>query len=167
MKVVNSCRYCPLARRAGDMTNIDNDGNVPATPVNNWTQPGLNNFRQNYIEDVVAAPDLVIYTVQGRCDGDYALAARVRNIGHQAVPAGVPVHFYAGDPEQGGALLGVTETVKELYPAEAEDVLLPLPDASDAIKAGQQPIFALVNPDAKWLECRHQNNKAEGTGVCP
>jgi hypothetical protein len=154
-------------QHAYSVTNIDNDGNVPATPVNNWTQPGLNNFRQNYIEDVVAAPDLVIYTVQGRCDGDYALAARVRNIGHQAVPAGVPVHFYAGDPEQGGALLGVTETVKELYPAEAEDVLLPLPDASDAIKGGQQPIFALVNPDAKWLECRHQNNKAEGTGVCP
>ncbi|MBK8264781.1 MAG: FG-GAP repeat protein [Nannocystis sp.] len=46
-------------QHAYSVTNIDNDGNVPATPVNNWTQPGLNNFRQNYIEDVSPRSALV------------------------------------------------------------------------------------------------------------
>ena len=37
---------------------------------------------------------------------DYALIARVRNIGQAAVPEGVVVGFYAGDPDMGGTMLG-------------------------------------------------------------
>ncbi|HRI10848.1 MAG TPA: hypothetical protein PKW35_23675 [Nannocystaceae bacterium] len=58
-------------------------------------------------------------------------------------------------------------TTKELYPAEAEDVPLPLPGAPDSLKNGQDPLFAVVNPDQDWIECRPANNKAQGSGVCP
>ncbi|MEZ4450191.1 MAG: FG-GAP-like repeat-containing protein [Nannocystaceae bacterium] len=149
------------------VTNVNDDGTVPAKEAPNWKQPGLNNYRQNYITNLFAAPDLVITEVRADCEGDYTLVARVRNLGEQTVQHGVPVAFYAGDPDQGGVLLGMGATTKDLDPAESEEVLLPLPDAPDTLKDGSDPAFAVADPQATVLECRPNNNKTEGTGVCP
>ena len=64
-------------------------------------------------------------------------------------------------------VLGMGATVKDLYPAESEEVLLPLPNAPDTVKDGTDPVFAVVSPPASVLECRPNNNKTEGSGVCP
>ena len=153
------------------MTNINEDGSVPAIEVANWSAPGLNNYRQNVQpEGEFSAPD-VTAVIFPRCDVlPYALVARVRNIGQAAVPAGVVVGFYAGDPDMGGMLLGSGMTQKSLYPAEAEDVVLEIAMPDAGLLDGSTPVFVVVDdwmPVHAWKECRPENNKVEGSGYCP
>ncbi|MCC6553185.1 MAG: VCBS repeat-containing protein [Polyangiaceae bacterium] len=154
------------------VTNVAEDGTIPTIEAANYTQPKLNNFRQN-VQPLgeFSAPDLVV-TIAPRCGADYALVARVRNIGEAAAPAGIPVGFYAGDPGAGGAELpgSPITTTKVLYPAEAEDVVLPLPDPPAGVINGTTPIYAVVDDNAPphtWHECREDNNvSAAGSGAC-
>ena len=167
----NSDSYSPLAALMHHVTNVREDGSVPAQEVANWTAPGLNNYRQNVQpEGEFSAPD-VIASIFPRCDVmPYALVARVRNIGQAAVPAGVVVGFYAGDPDMGGMLLGSGMTQKSLYPAEAEDVILEIPMPDPGLLDGSTPVFVVVDdgmPVHAWKECRPDNNKVEGSGYCP
>lgn len=93
----------------------------------------------------------------------------MRNLGQAAVPAGVVIGFYEGDPQNGGVLMGQELTTKDLYPAEAEDVVLEWPNPSDAIKDGLVEIYAVADdgmPDHSWHECRTDNNTGHGTGKC-
>ena len=153
------------------VTNVDEDGTIPANETPNWTVPRLNNFRQN-VQPLgeFSAPDLVV-SIFPRCTTDYALVARVRNIGTASVPPPVAVGFYAGDPAAGGTLLGSGVTTKALYPAESEDVVLPLTSPPAGVQDGTTPIYAVVDdgsPPHAWHECRTDNNKSEpGSGYCP
>ncbi|MBK8260570.1 MAG: hypothetical protein IPK80_04440 [Nannocystis sp.] len=45
----------------------------------------------------------------------------------------------------GGTLLDQGVTVKTLYPAEAEDVALPLPDAPESVLDGTSTIWVVVD----------------------
>ena len=158
-------------QHAYHVTNINEDGTIPAPEVPNWTVPGLNNFRQNaQPEGEFAAPDLIVSLRQQCPPLDYGLVGRVRNIGEASVPAGVPVRFYEGDPKMGGVLLGMALTSKVLYPAEAEDVVLLLPDAAPGVKDGSSVLFVVVDdemPMHAWHECRLDNNWGTGDGKCP
>lgn len=152
------------------VTNVEEDGTIPAVEAANWTVDRLNNFRQNVQpEGEFAAPDLVV-SVLPRCDpSEYGLVARVRNIGQAAVPAGVVVGFYDGDPSAGGQLLGTGMTVKVLYPAEAEDVVLVLDPAPPELMTGEAEAWVVVDdgqPDHPWSECRPDNNTAHGPVPC-
>ncbi|MBL9103230.1 MAG: hypothetical protein JNL82_19955 [Myxococcales bacterium] len=156
-------------QHAYHVTNIEEDGSVPAIEASNWTVPRLNNFRQNVQpEGEFSAPDLVagIYT---ECFDGLRAYARVRNIGQAAVPAGVNVGFYEGDPAQGGAKIGSGVTTKILYPAESQEVLLELPQIPQAFVDGTQPLVVVVDdgmPDHPWQECRTDNNKTVGDPAC-
>ncbi|HEY8377175.1 MAG TPA: VCBS repeat-containing protein, partial [Nannocystis sp.] len=151
------------------ITNVREDGTIPAVEPANWTTPGLNNYRQNVQpEGEFSAPDLTA-TIYPRCEGPYGLVARVRNIGQAAVPPGVVVGFYEGDPDQGGVQLGVGMTKKALYPAEAEDVAIDVPNPSEALTDGTIPVFVVLDdgqPEHSWKECRTENNKVQGSGYC-
>ena len=151
------------------VTNIGEDGSVPVSEDANWKGLGLNNYRQNIQpEGEFSAPD-VTAAIFPRCEGPYAIIARVRNIGQAAVPAGVTVGFYAGDPDMGGTKLGMGVTQKALYPAEAEDVILDLPNPDPTLVDGTTPVFVVVDdgmPEHLWKECRLTNNKVEGSGFC-
>ena len=151
------------------VTNVNEDGSVPVDESPNWTVSGLNNYRQNVQpEGEFSAPDLTA-AIFPRCEGPYAIVARVRNIGQAAVPAGVVVGFYEGDPDMGGVKLGEGLTKKSLYPAEAEDVVLDLPNPSMALINGTTPVFVVLDdgmPPHLWKECRTSNNKVEGSGFC-
>jgi hypothetical protein len=158
-------------QHAYHVTNVNEDGSIPAVQQPNWTVVGLNNFRQNVQpQGEFAAPDLIV-TLRKDCPPEpYALVGRVRNIGESSAPPGVPVYFYEGDPDMGGVLLGSGETVKTLYPAEAEDVALPLPDAPASVLDGTSTIWVVVDdamPTHEWQECRVDNNRGSGTGKCP
>jgi hypothetical protein len=148
------------------VTNVEEDGTIPMKELPNYTQPGLNNFRQQKQPgSEFAAPDAVV-SIAPRCVGDYGLVATVRNLGEAALPAGVPVGFYSGMPP-GGALLGTGMTSKVLYSAEAEAVFLPLPDAPPEVKNGSTPVYAVVDdggaPHPAWTECRTDNNISVAT----
>lgn len=158
-------------QHAYHVTNVEEDGTIPTHEAPNWMQPRLNNFRQN-VQPVgeFSAPDLVVEIVPPPCNTDYALYARVLNIGQASVQAGVPVGFYANDPDAGGTWLATGYTTHTLYPAEAEIVSVPFPSASADLVNGTTPLYAVVddgnNPHA-WRECREDNNKSPaGSGKC-
>lgn len=157
-------------QHAYHVTNVEEDGTIPATEVANWTVPRLNNFRQNVQpEGEFSAPDLIASVSQDCSPMAYGVVATVRNIGRAAVPAGVPVTFYAGDPAAGGALLGTMMTTKELYPAEGEDLtLLPETNAQE-LRDGLVEAWVVVdegNPVHTWRECRPDNNSASALVPC-
>ena len=157
-------------QHAYHVTNVEEDGTIPTVETANWTVEGLNNFRQNVQpEGEFAAPDLVA-TVIGICTPtEFGVIARVRNLGRAAVPQGVPIGFYEGDPSAGGTPLGSALTTKILYPAEAEDVTLLLPDASAALMAGEAEVWVVVDDgpgDHPWQECRTENNRAHAPILC-
>jgi hypothetical protein len=150
------------------ITNIQEDGTVPAVEPANWAQPGLNNYRQNrQPEGEFSAPDAVV-GVGPKCFGDYGLVATVRNLGSAALPAGVPVGFYYGAAP--GTKLGDGVTKKTLYPAEAEAITLLLPAPPDVVVKGTEKVFAVVDdgmPMHSWQECRTDNNVSEAvSAVC-
>jgi hypothetical protein len=143
------------------ITNIDERGTVPSKEQSNWLAPGLNDFRLNKQPgNEFAAPDLVV-SLAPRCGSDYALVARVRNLGQASVPPGVVVGFYQGDPKDGNKLgQGVTTTT--LFALGSEEVILPLASQPSS------SVVALVDdktPKKTWVECRPDNNKS--TAVSP
>jgi hypothetical protein len=152
------------------ITNVNEDGTIPQHELPNWTQPGLNNFRQNKQPgSEFAAPDAVV-SLAPACTGEYALVATVRNIGEAALPAGVVVGFYEGNPP-GGTKLGQGVTTKILYPAESEEVVLPLMNPDPAILHGTKKVYAVVDdtmvPHPGWTECRTDNDtSAAVSGAC-
>lgn len=157
-------------QHAYHVTNVEEDGTIPMVETTNWSVAGLNNFRQNVQPEAeFAAPDLVA-TVVGICSPEeFGVIARVRNLGRASVPQGVPVGFYEGDPAAGGVLLGSVLTTKILYPAEAEDVPLLLPEASAALRMGETEAWVVVDdgmPPHPWVECRTENNRAHGSIEC-
>jgi hypothetical protein len=158
-------------QHAYHVTNVEEDGTIPTVQTPNWDVPRLNNFRQN-VQPLgeFSAPDLV-GTVAVHCvPGDYGLVAQVRNLGQAAAPHGVPVGFYAGDPDAGGILLGTVSTTKVLYPAEAENLLLLIDDPPAAVASGEVDVWIVIDDGAgphAWHECRVDNNTASASGHCP
>jgi hypothetical protein len=88
-------------QHAYSVTNVAPAGDVPRTSrwLRNWTQAGLNNFRQNSPGDTPIAnarPDLTVRQVKVTCDASIpTVSAEVCNRGSAAVPAGIPVAVYA------------------------------------------------------------------------
>ncbi len=139
------------------ITNINEDGTVPVNEPTNWTTPGLNNFRQNKQPGgEFDAADAVV-TVSPKCGGGYGLIATVRNLGQAVLPPGVAVTFYSGTPPS-GTQLGTGATTHALYPAQAEQVVLPLPNAPPDVQSGKTPVYATVSVAPPTHECRTDNN---------
>ena len=99
-----------------------------------------------------------------------ALIARVRNVGQAAVPPGIPVRIYAGDPDFDGVQLGETLfTSQTLYSTGAEDLVHEMDNWPPAVVDGSVLVYAVVDdemPEHLWQECRTDNNKSSGSGEC-
>jgi hypothetical protein len=115
-------------QHAYHVTNIEQDGTVPADETPNWSVPRLNNFRQNVQgEGVFNAADLKVLALEVSLDGcpsSGTLRARISNEGSLGAPAGVPVAFYMGEPSALGDLLGVGMTEVALLPGQSTVVEL-------------------------------------------
>ncbi len=168
--IPNSAPQTPLTPRLHHLTNVDEDGTIPAASKPNWSTAGLNNFRQNKQPDSeFAAPDAIV-AIEPVCeDNHYTLVATVRNVGEAALPAGVIVGFYTGDPP-GGDKVGEGVTSKVLYPLESEQLELPFDDAPADVQDGIINIYAVVDdtmvPHPEWQECRVDNNIGVSGGKC-
>ncbi|PTL78327.1 FG-GAP-like repeat-containing protein [Vitiosangium sp. GDMCC 1.1324] len=153
------------------ITNVNNDGTIPAHPATNWLNPKLNNFRSNVANyfgegpSPYAAADLVASDVTVSCDGygSLVLGASVRNQGEAAVAAGVKVAFYKGNPASGGTLLGVA-TVTDALPAGGSAIATLVTTSS---ATGTAEVFAVVDDGGTGAgsitECREDNNGASTT----
>jgi hypothetical protein len=137
------------------ITNVNEDGSIPAVEASNWKQPGLNNFRINKQPgSEFAAPDITV-SVRPECSQGDAVAAVVRNLGQVAVAPGVQVDFYKGEAPS-GTLIGSVNTTLTLYLAQAESVVLPITDQE--IIGGGVNVYAVATPPASVKECRTDNN---------
>lgn len=163
------------------VTNVNEDGTIPARPRTNWRTPGLNNFRQNVQPDgLFDAPDLVAadlaVNVSG-CPQRYLLAVRVVNRGRAGAPAGIPVTFYRagaalGDGGTDALRLGRVVTTRRLLPGESEVVSFTYMPTAPTVEAFE--VWATVNargagdmPLESLRECRPDNNtSARARAAC-
>ncbi|MFY0571236.1 FG-GAP-like repeat-containing protein [Archangium lansingense] len=158
-------------QHAYSVTNVNDDGTIPARPAAHWLNPKLNAFHSNVANyfgegpSPFAAADLTVSEVSATCDGEgsLGLGARVRNQGQAEVAVGVKVAFFAGAPASGGTLLGVA-TLAEPLPVGA-DTLVSLSVASSV--SGNAELFVRVDDDGtgtgRDTECREDNNAASAT----
>jgi hypothetical protein len=145
-------------QHAYHITNVEEDGTIPAHETPNWTVPGLNNFRQNKQPgSEFAAPDAVV-SVAVPC-GAHAITATVRNVGEAALPAGLLVTFWSGAP-QTGTILGQASTIAPLYSVQSELVTIALDNPAPDVANGATPIYAEVHVPASVHECRPDNNQS-------
>jgi hypothetical protein len=151
-------------QHAYHVTNVEPDGTIPRVELDNWTVPGLNDYRQNAQgEGVYNAPDLVVLALEidlSGCPTMVRLRARIRNDGNLGAPAGVPVAFYRGATAMPSALIGTAPTTVALLPGATTLVEL------DAPLTGSPPyeFLAVVDDDGTGAgivaECDEGDNGA-------
>ncbi|WNG50486.1 HYR domain-containing protein [Archangium minus] len=157
-------------QHAYSVTNINDDGTVPAHPATNWLDSRLNTFHANVAayfgggQSPYAASDLVVTALSAACEGEgsVALSARVLNQGEAAVAAGVKVAFFVVDSASGRTLLGVA-TVPDALPAGGSA----LATVSVSAFSGTAQLLAIVDDDGtgagRDTECLENNNSHSAT----
>jgi hypothetical protein len=103
------------------VTNVSRDGVVPQKEENNWSVPGLNDYRTNVQgERALNAPNLVVkLTSAAQCKaGEVVLSAVVTNAGARGVPAGVLVEFLQTAPV--AQTVATSMTQRPLLPGGSE-----------------------------------------------
>jgi len=156
-------------QHAYSVTNIDETGAVPRTSqwLRNWTQPGLNNFRQNSPGDGLGAgrsPDLTVRGASVTCiAGGARVSAEVCNRGTEPVARGLTVAVYRGNPA--GALACTASTVGTLSPGTCQTVACDWPAAG---AVGTVIVDDRGAGRGDNLECREDNNVFILDGInCP
>jgi hypothetical protein len=150
------------------VTNVDDMGTVPRTSaaLPNWTQPMLDNFRQNVPGTAMpgASPDLTTSGNPLTCDAMGArLTARICNRGTEPVGSGVTVGFYMGDPSMGGTRICDSASVGDLDVGMCENVECSWP-AAPTTQPGVD-IWVVADDGSIAGECREANNITRFLGV--
>jgi hypothetical protein len=151
-------------QQAYSVTNIQDDGTIPAQPTPNWRVPGLNTFRANRqgpgVTQPFATPDLVITGLSSGCSpwGEQAvISATILNQGDAASEANLPVAFYAGDPANGGVLLAMVTLESALQVGQTTQLQLPLTPRDTPVTVH---LFVDRNAqgESQQPECQEDNN---------
>jgi len=148
------------------VTNISDSGKVPRTSqwLQNWTQPGLNNFRQNAPgagSTAGASPDLTVKQAKATCNGaDASVTIDVCDRGTEPVADGLKVAVYAGNPPSTLACVAVTQA--PVYPGQCVTATCTWPNAK-----GDATV--VVDDDGTGAgantECKEANNRLVVAGV--
>ncbi len=159
-------------QHAYSITNIEDDGSIPADPEPPWGS--YNSFRRNTLSDetVLHAPDLQVHSVSvctELCPAELVLLVEVANAGLTEVTAGLPVGallFGEGPPE----LLG-TAYLPDALPSGAFSPPLaihvdPATVAGGEVRVGADYVQNL--PEGFHAECDEDNNWETLMGIaCP
>jgi len=159
-------------QHAYSITHINEDGTAPPASTKNWTEAGLNNFRQNVLGDLDPehSPDLtsgsgVNTCVSGESDSG-VVTVSVCNRGTADVAA-VPVAFYAGDPATGADPLCLLNTGQPLSPGECVQLSCVWPGTTtvgDPECPLGAPVYVVADDDGSGglgeRECIEGNNTA-------
>ncbi|MEM9419250.1 MAG: RHS repeat-associated core domain-containing protein [Planctomycetota bacterium] len=163
-------------QHAYNITNVNDDGSIPASPTLPWLDPAINfnGFRANQPgnNDRATAPDLIPSYVRTQQLTDEArYTVRVGNGGSLAAEAGVRVAIFEGDPLNGGSQRAVGVTAALLEVGRYEDVEITVTGAPIA----DDDLWVFVDWDADdssieshgyILECSEANNLYNlGTGL--
>ena len=116
-----------LAPGVFDITNIDDDGGVPAQPAKNW--PQYNNFRSGDLSaaDGLVAPDLQMLTPEA-CVNDCSenmlnIWVQLGNTGAGPLLAGATIDVYGTPMGMPEALLKSVDVPLALQPGEFADAI--------------------------------------------
>ena len=158
-------------QHAYSITNVDDDGAIPANPPANWQFPSgdpYNNFRQNLPSggvDPLAQPDLSASYLRFACSGgDLLITGRLGNGGAAPAPAGVNVCFYLGGP--GGVPLGCVATAAPLAPGAYLDVILSVPQPGPSGLVAME-VDGAYSGAGVIAECDETDNGHEATFTAP
>jgi len=144
------------------VTNVNDDGTIPAKEELNWKNKKLNNFRQNVQpRGVFDAPNAIV-ELEGSCSTPPTLRARVRNVGIATLPPGVVVGFYEGDPAGSSTKIGSATTTAAILPGGSESVELKWDPAPSGYFVGTVGVFAKV-ADTGTPESVHQCKTSDDT----
>lgn len=152
-----------------NVTNATSSGLTPTMLENNWEDPQLNNFRQNFQgAGVFNAPDLSVDLSVGLANclqKEFEVIATVRNTGSIGIPPGVDVTLYRGT-DNTGEVVSTQQTAVPLLPGASTNVswLEPNPGGTP------QDYFVEVDFDDVDVvtECDESNNTADANAVaCP
>lgn len=148
------------------VTNVEEDGTIPRTGAvaPNWSDPDLNNFRQNVQGGLgdTPGPDLTIRSIVAVCgEGDTTdMRATICNRGAVFLDTGIQVVFdqLAGD---GGRMrLCDLRTTEPVAPGECTTVSCTAPVPADGV------FEATADDEALIVECREANNSARSEANC-
>lgn len=153
-------------QHAYSVTNIDENGKVPRTSqwLQNWKQPGLNNFRQNTPGDgetAGAIPDLTVKQAKVTCDaGGPTVTADICDRGTEPVAPGVPVAVY----DSAMMVSCTTQTMQRINPGFCATVSCTWTGGN-----GSGSVVADDKGDGTGIdyECREDNNSLAITVSCP
>jgi len=155
------------------VTNVGDRGGIPAVEEDNWTRPGLNNYRTNVQGDgVFNVPNLAVTLVAaGECARNRVrLSAVVHNVGSRGVPAGLPVAFFQRIDGGEETSVGVAETSRPLLPGGSERVTVTVADIPSGVDLGYR-VAVDGGDDAgdagAVAECVEDDNEAMATERCP
>ncbi|MEZ4225889.1 MAG: VCBS repeat-containing protein [Polyangiaceae bacterium] len=165
-------------QHAYSITHVSDDGRVVQSSkvLNNWEQPGMNNFRQNAQGELgkLALADLTVELddLSNVCSGKTQtvdLSAKVCNRGTNPVQDGAEIVFYqlpkgdAGAPDGGTASpLCKVKTGTLLAPGDCTVV-----HCSGQVD-GDKDVYVAADPDATIADCHPGNNVGAGSGkLCP
>ena len=151
------------------VTNVDSSGNPPMMEQDNWTTPGLNNFRQNSQgAGVFNAADLTASLAIGleKCAAQLVLKATIYNQGALGVPLGIDVSFYYGTDNTGMKITTV-QTTEAILTGGSTVVTF----AVDAPPEGETLDFYVeVDPGpngGQIPECNEENGAVVTDAQCP
>jgi outer membrane protein assembly factor BamB len=145
------------------ITNVEEGGTVPVFEEDNWRH--YNNFRAQKKPLQSFLPDLTVSLIRidlSDCRNEIRFTARAGNGGQAAVPSGVPLSLYNGDPLSGGTLIAVVSLPGALAPGEFADLnLLWTP----APPPGLYSLYFVVDDDGTGGslvgECDETNNTCQ------
>jgi hypothetical protein len=150
------------------VTNATSSGLTPPIESNNWEEPTLNNYRQNFQgSGVFNAPDIEVNLSVGlaNClEEQFEVIATIRNTGSIGIPAGIDVSLYRG-ADASGELVSTVQTVVPLLPGAQTDV-----SWLENTNPVAQDYFVVVDADDvdAVTECVEDNNSALASAVaCP
>ena len=155
------------------VTNVNEDGTIPKTSAwkPNWTQAGLNNYRQNVQGGLTpnASPDMTAKrtTTDFPCTSDFRLTLKVDvcNRGTQPMASGLPVTFYEGKPTDQRPIC-TAQTASQIDPGKCQEVSCVWKGAPK-----NQPVDVWVVADDNGAghgtasECKEDNNMTVIPGV--
>jgi hypothetical protein len=108
------------------VSNVTSDGRTPAVEDDNWTVPGLNNYRQNVQgRGIWNAPNLsvTLEATESCYEAAVRLSAVIVNEGSRGVPAGIPIEFRRLTPEP-AEVVATSATTTALLPGASERITI-------------------------------------------
>jgi len=153
-------------QHAYSITNIEDDGSVPQSPMPPWVD--YNSFRRNTISDesVLHAPDVFVYEAEfctDLCPEELILQVKVGNEGLSDIPPGLAVsvwHLPTGNvPEYAASEYLGEDLLSGTYSTPLNISLDPAQVAGEEVRVAVDVLLNL--PDGLHDECDEDDNELE------